>query len=56
MSKKQNEKQGQKRETSWCILTFDNIKNQNDINNTKKESLDIQDDNIDNDDYAWEDM
>lgn len=53
----------QKKETSWVMLTCDNIKDVNnfksiknqdsDINNIKKESLDTQD-NQNNDDYVWE--
>lgn len=44
-----------KRETSWYILTFDNLKGieTEDTNiKEKEESLDTQD-NQDNDDYAW---
>ena len=44
-----------KRETSWYILTSDNLKGikTEDTNiKEKEESLDTQD----NDDYAWEDM
>lgn len=47
-----NKKTEKKRETSWYILTSENL---NGINTEEKESLDNQD-NQENDDYAWEDM
>lgn len=46
------------RETSWCILTYDNL-NGIEIEDTnikeKEKSLDTQD-NLGNDDYTWENM
>ena len=45
------------RETSWYVLTSDNLNEIKieDTNIKEEESLDTQD-NQDNDDYAWEDI
>lgn len=57
-----NKTKNPKREVSWSILTFDNLKgieNKDDIEekmkNMTEESLKTQN-NQDNDDYVWENM
>lgn len=54
-----NKPQKQKRETSWHVLTCDNLKAMEaedvKIKNIKEEQSN-QDDKQDNDDYAWVDV
>ena len=54
-----NKPQKQKRETSWHVLTCDNLKTLESedvkIKNIKEEPSD-QDEEQDNDDYAWADV